>query len=470
LGRIGGTAAVGAFDAAANTAIAGIATAPLRASFGDDISWQASEIATAALIGGGFGTIGGVWGSAVHARAAKRLRAIITRGQWLGTQQAEQRARHIVGDVVTALTRPGDAPLTPDDVDAIVSRAEVERAVTGQAHVEVRADPSGSVDDPLVRIVPEDIQGTTVSRGAWRALSHIEFSEPNGGRVKVIWTRDKESGGAAEVAPGDVLALPSVIRDYEPAHISKKGNRREWRVTRDGRTVVYVHRRLKGDRHVVAIDVQDPNQPGARLPLSRNRQAVVAGSAPKSVTPVGDTARAFSPLSHSESPMNSATANPAAVSNAEASLAGVEQLATDAGLAPHGEAVRAEPIGATNAAVRTPTGEFYSVAFEMKLERRDWGKRHKVHVRRASVALEAALKSDAAFAALMEKLIPGLLNSVSTRRTPGGWIWHHDVRKGTMQLVPEPQHKHPDFQATLHPDGKGGYATWARAAGAPTRK
>ncbi len=130
LGSIGGKAAVGAFDAAANTAIAGLATAPLRASFGDDISWQAtaSEIATAALIGGGFGTIGGVWGSAVHARAAKRLRAIIARGQWLGTQQAERRARLIVGDVVTNLVKQGDAPVTPDDVDAIVSRAEAERA------------------------------------------------------------------------------------------------------------------------------------------------------------------------------------------------------------------------------------------------------------------------------------------------------------------------------------------------------
>jgi hypothetical protein len=183
-------------------------------------------------------------GSAAHARVAKRLRAVIARSQQLGTQQAEREARGIVDEVVTGLTKHADAPLTPDDVDAIISRAEAERASdlaapagvpeadvsargrdalsqskvegrgTGdagapepeQAHratetevgarkcVEIETDDDstvtfvstrnegpeegfaeltnteGSADDPLVRIIPEDIEGTTVSRGAWPHL------------------------------------------------------------------------------------------------------------------------------------------------------------------------------------------------------------------------------------------------------------------------------------------------------------
>jgi len=114
------------------------------------------------------------------------------------------------------------------------------------------------------------------------------------------------------------------------------------------------------------------------------------------------------------------------------------------------------------------TGKFYSVAFEIRLDRRLLGKPHSIHVNRAN----AALRSDPVWAALMEELIPGLQASVSKdsgRRTPDGWVWHHDNRAGTMQLVPVNQHTNPNFQDAFHRGGKGGYKTWARPAGAPPR-
>ncbi len=134
-----------------------------------------------------------------------------------------------------------------------------------------------------------------------------------------------------------------------------------------------------------------------------------------------------------------------------------------------------EAGSSANTSVRSPTGQFYSVAFEMKLDKIDWGKSDKVHFKRASAALEEALRSDPAFAAFMEELIPGVRASVSDlgggRRTPDGWIWHHDIREGIMQLVPADQHAPGSvFWATLHPGGKGGYPIWAVPAGAPLRK
>jgi hypothetical protein len=64
-GFAGGRIAVASADAAINTAIAGAATADLRGSFGDDVSFEnlALEVSTAALIGAVFGSVGSVIGA-----------------------------------------------------------------------------------------------------------------------------------------------------------------------------------------------------------------------------------------------------------------------------------------------------------------------------------------------------------------------------------------------------------------------
>jgi hypothetical protein len=139
-----------------------------------------------------------------------------------------------------------------------------------------------------------------------------------------------------------------------------------------------------------------------------------------------------------------------------------------------GESVNTEFLVANAAeATATPNGKFYSVAFETKLDPSVWGKADGVHFNRSMVALDDALRADPAWAAEMEVLIPGVQSSVSRvggRTVPDGWVWHHDVDPGVMQLVQVSQHWDPAFWNIFHPGGRGGYAIWARPAGAPPRR
>jgi hypothetical protein len=125
----------------------------------------------------------------------------------------------------------------------------------------------------------------------------------------------------------------------------------------------------------------------------------------------------------------------------------------------------------------TPSGNQYSVAWEMQLDPGDLGRSRSVHFNRANASLDAALSADDAFAASMDNVIQGVHDSVSAtggRATPQGWTWHHvpssaaDGRIGVMHLVPTQQHAPGSiFQGALHPNGSGGYSEWAIPAGAP---
>jgi len=124
----------------------------------------------------------------------------------------------------------------------------------------------------------------------------------------------------------------------------------------------------------------------------------------------------------------------------------------------------------------------YSVAFEMKLLDEDLGRGRKIHFNRANAALDNAMKADPDFAKMMNDLIPGVgdaVSSVGTRTKPADWTWEHASssaafgQKGIMRLVPSEQHTpgsswwrviHSDFGAA------GGYAEWAIPAGAPRNR
>ena len=119
-----------------------------------------------------------------------------------------------------------------------------------------------------------------------------------------------------------------------------------------------------------------------------------------------------------------------------------------------------------------PDGRFYSVAYEMELDPKDWAKSRKVHSNRANAALDEAIRSDPDFARGMEEMVPGVSDRVAAeggRKSPDPTLftWHHahpdtvDGRYGVMQLVPKDQHTKPSiFWDTLHPDGRGGYSIW----------
>jgi DNase/tRNase domain of colicin-like bacteriocin len=134
-----------------------------------------------------------------------------------------------------------------------------------------------------------------------------------------------------------------------------------------------------------------------------------------------------------------------------------------------GCSVAAERVGATLG----PSGRQYSVAFETKLDASVWGRSDSVHFNRANAALDDVLRADPVFATQMDTLIPGIQSSVAKaggRQNPTNWTWHHGSEPGTMQLVPTAQHRSSLFWDAFHPNGVGGYSTWAIPAGAPPRR
>lgn len=121
LGRVAGASVAASLDAAANTAIFGLATANQRRRYGDDVSWQTtvSQIATAALIGAGFGAIGG----AIEGRGAQVSRSAIE--ERLATLKNTQEARIALNEGIDALAKGEDLNLSPNATQA-VSRVQNE--------------------------------------------------------------------------------------------------------------------------------------------------------------------------------------------------------------------------------------------------------------------------------------------------------------------------------------------------------
>lgn len=138
-----------------------------------------------------------------------------------------------------------------------------ERAALGRAYDEIREYPNGPKFDPLVAIKPDDIEAVAVSRGGWRGLGDAEVKGAGFGLVKFIWRHGEHSDKPPElqVRREDILAFPEVIRRYEPSREAVEGGRgREWRVERDGRTLVYADNVVTGGegRHLVTVHVEEP--------------------------------------------------------------------------------------------------------------------------------------------------------------------------------------------------------------------
>jgi hypothetical protein len=119
-GFIGGRALVAGADAALNTGIAGAVTSGARGSFGDDVSWQGliSQMATAAMIGGAFGTLHGVFGSRVDPRAMSEAESR------LSTLRTTQEARIALNEGIDAVAHGEDIKLSPNATEPMARVAE----------------------------------------------------------------------------------------------------------------------------------------------------------------------------------------------------------------------------------------------------------------------------------------------------------------------------------------------------------
>lgn len=127
-GRVAGAAATGALDAAANTALASGATFDVRKSMGDDITWQSTitDIAMSALIGGAFGSIGGLIESR---RAGKLAVAEAAARDRLSTLRNVQDARVALNSAIDGIARGGDVNLGANGADAAQRIANLSNPV-----------------------------------------------------------------------------------------------------------------------------------------------------------------------------------------------------------------------------------------------------------------------------------------------------------------------------------------------------
>ena len=110
-----------------------------------------------------------------------------------------------------------------------------------------------------------------------------------------------------------------------------------------------------------------------------------------------------------------------------------------------------------------PDGKYYSVAYEMKLNPKSYpGKSSYMYFKEANLSLEGTMRSNSGLSNLGISVPKSSAGSV-IGKSPAGWVWHHDVGAGTMQLVPKVQHPNIPggiFWETLHPGGKGGMSIW----------
>lgn len=235
LGFVGGHVAVGALDAAANTAVFGLATAPGRAKFGDDVSWQAltSDIATSALIGSVFGTVGGFLGK----RSARRLEAIAA--SKAATLRSTQEARVGLNDAIGGLVEGGEVRLSPNAVAPIerlareAEQLSFDEAVTGRTVV----TPTGM----RIQVRPEVVDASSLAaatgelqpRDRTRAASdaQIEDIAINLDPARLMFSPEADRGapivgpdGVVESGNGRVAALrraaeayPARFEDYRSA-------------------------------------------------------------------------------------------------------------------------------------------------------------------------------------------------------------------------------------------------------------
>ena len=117
--------------------------------------------------------------------------------------------------------------------------------------------------------------------------------------------------------------------------------------------------------------------------------------------------------------------------------------------------------------VAEPKGNFYSTAFETSLDPGSYpGVSRGRHFQEANESLLRGMEGDGQFAQSMRDLGVSLERTptgLAPREAPAGWVWHHGVEPGIMQLVPKPQHTPGSiFWDTMHPGGRGGYAIWGK--------
>lgn len=219
---------------------------------------------------------------------------------------------HVVGGAIS--DRVGRLPLEARErgmratVAELAERGQVNQAAAeadqlGRAYDQVHRASQGPADEPLVMLRPEELEAVVVERGGWKGVGDVTVQGRGWGLAKIIWRHGEESGHppAMRVMRDDVLALPEILREYQPRIENPNASTffREWRVLRPGpdgqpRQLVYTASRFTegdGQSRLVTIHVQRPGERNAAYPLSQKRTGR-PGSPSAAVNRLGDTGQA----------------------------------------------------------------------------------------------------------------------------------------------------------------------------------
>lgn len=199
-GRVGGRALVSAGDAAANTALAGLATASTRGQLGDDVSWQStvSQIAMAALIGGAFGAISGRFGRATPAELRADAEAK------LATLDNVQASRVALNDALDGMIRDGEVNLAQASTDFVAKAADRELPKVVISRMAREADPEAhSRLETLNRTF--DINDAEIRRLQSQSLDNEAYGPTRGAMIKAdeIAARLQKAEEAIQRAPNE---------------------------------------------------------------------------------------------------------------------------------------------------------------------------------------------------------------------------------------------------------------------------
>lgn len=242
-GRYGGRAVVSAGDAAANTALFGLATADERGRYGDDVSWEAltSEIASAALIGAAFGTVSGVFSARSEAKVNNALIRL----------KEVQESRAALNDAVSSISRGEDVDITPAVQNYIrafhgsphdFDRFDINRIGTGEG-AQARGYGLYFAEEPVVARTYQDdltrrivIDGETflernrqVGTTGNRSLDDYILAE-NGDMDAVISGIRQEIEGLTERGQvsrrplNEMLSLAEDLRSRDAVNVESSGN------------------------------------------------------------------------------------------------------------------------------------------------------------------------------------------------------------------------------------------------------
>lgn len=193
-GSIGGRLLLSASDAAINTAAFGVATAGIRAKYGDDVSFESitTDIAMSAIIGGIFGAGIGVIAKGADQRAMA-LKNVRPKMESLGNVM---QARAVINDAVQGLVNDSEVRLNPNSAAAIERMADqvVERTsgvkalrdetarVQGSKAGEVVISPSGS----RVQVRPEVVEASSLIRATGNLQVRDRTSAASAAQVEDI--------------------------------------------------------------------------------------------------------------------------------------------------------------------------------------------------------------------------------------------------------------------------------------------